>query len=85
MCYYLFLINILTLICFGYDKFLAKNYKKRISENRLLIFSFIGGTIGAFLGIVIFRHKISKKAFLLKLGIVTRVQVILIYFFRKYF
>jgi uncharacterized membrane protein YsdA (DUF1294 family) len=84
MIYALLLINLFTLVLFGLDKKRAIKHQRRISENMLLISAFLGGTGGAILGIFIFRHKISKISFLLKLGLVFLVQIVLIYFFKKY-
>ncbi|MDQ0593943.1 uncharacterized membrane protein YsdA (DUF1294 family) [Chryseobacterium ginsenosidimutans] len=60
-------------------------HQRRISENTLLGVSFLGGTIGALLGMLLFRHKISKRSFLLKFGLIVLIQVGLLYFFQKYF
>lgn len=60
---YLLSVNIISFIMFGIDKWKAKNHKWRISENLLLIISFIGGATGALIGMVIFKHKLSKKKF----------------------
>lgn len=79
------IINIIGFTVFGIDKRKAIKHKRRISESSLLILTFLGGTIGALLGMLIFRHKISKKSFLLKFGLIVLVQVLIIYFFQKYF
>ncbi|MBB4805731.1 uncharacterized membrane protein YsdA (DUF1294 family) [Chryseobacterium defluvii] len=84
MIFYFLLMNILTLIFFSYDKFSAKNHKKRISEHTLLSLTLFGGTIGAVSGMFLFRHKISKTSFLLKFGVIILIQIILIFSFRKY-
>lgn len=80
--FYTFLaLNLFAFLIMGHDKYLAKNNKSRISEKALLIFVFIGGTVGSGIGMLIFRHKTSKISFLLKyLGIVI-IQLLLIYLF----
>ncbi|WP_344834909.1 DUF1294 domain-containing protein [Chryseobacterium ginsenosidimutans] len=85
MFYLLAILNLITFIIFGADKRKSIKHQRRISENTLLGFSFLGGTIGAILGMLIFRHKISKISFLLKFGLIVVIQVVLIYFFQKYF
>jgi len=78
--------NLIAFILYGYDKLLAlKNSKNiyRISENKLLFTTFIGGIIGALLSMFIFRHKIKKPSFIIKFCIVVIIQVILIYFYIK--
>ncbi|ASK29619.1 hypothetical protein CEY12_05650 [Chryseobacterium sp. T16E-39] len=83
MIYFLLLINVFCFFIFGVDKKRAKKYQRRISENTLLLLTFFGGTIGALSGMFVFRHKILKKSFLLKFGLVVLIQVVLIYFFQK--
>jgi len=77
MIYFLVVSNILTFIVFGVDKWYAKKYKRRVSELFLLSLTFLGGTFGALLSMMIFRHKTSKKSFILKLLIVIFVQLII--------
>ncbi|WP_259132297.1 DUF1294 domain-containing protein [Chryseobacterium ginsenosidimutans] len=85
MTYLLLIINIISFIIFGIDKQKAVKHKRRISELNLLILTFLGGTIGAILAMLFFRHKISKTSFLLKFGLIVLIQTALIYFFQKYF
>lgn len=62
----------------GYDKRLAVKNKRRISEKGLLFWVTIGGTIGSLLGMLLFRHKISKGSYLLKFCLIVALQVVLI-------
>jgi uncharacterized membrane protein YsdA (DUF1294 family) len=86
MFYVLFLITInsITFITFGLDKRKAVRHQRRIAESVLLTLTFLGGTIGAIAGMLFFRHKVSKKTFLMKFALVVAVQIVLIYFFRHY-
>jgi len=77
MIYFLVVSNILTFIVFGADKWYAQKSKRRVSELFLLSLTFLGGTFGALLSMMIFRHKTSKKSFILKLLIVIFVQLII--------
>lgn len=79
MIYILLVINLFTFIIFGWDKRLSIKHKRRIPESTLLGVTFVGGTLGSVLGMLIFRHKISKKSFLLKFALVVLVQAGLIY------
>lgn len=63
MIIYIFLINFLTFITYGIDKYLAKKRLFRISEKLLFFLSFLGGVVGAFLGMVTFHHKTKKRKF----------------------
>ena len=45
----------------------------------------LGGTIGALLSILLFRHKIKKISFMIKFVIVIALQCLLFYFSKYYF
>lgn len=83
MIYVFLIINLFSGIMFGLDKRKAVLHRRRIPETTLLGISFLGGSIGAILAMLIFRHKISKTSFLLKFGFIVLIQVALIYFFEK--
>jgi uncharacterized membrane protein YsdA (DUF1294 family) len=73
------LLNSLTFLVTAYDKRLAIKNKRRVSEQTLLSFVAIGGTIGAAFAMMIFRHKTSKKAFLLKFIGIVLFQILLLF------
>jgi uncharacterized membrane protein YsdA (DUF1294 family) len=50
-------LSVITFFMYGADKFKAQRGKWRISEKALLISSFIGGAVGGFLAMQLFRHK----------------------------
>ena len=84
--FYLFLfLNVISFILIGYDKYLAKKNKKRISEKTLLTLVFIGGTLGSGFGMLFFRHKTSKKEYLIKfwttLALQLLVAMVCLYFY----
>lgn len=60
---YLLLANVVTFIAYGIDKYKAKKGKWRISEATLLVMAFVGGSIGAWLGMKAFHHKTMHKKF----------------------
>lgn len=60
---YLLLINIVSFIIYGIDKFLSIKHWYRISEFILLCFGFIGGGVGSLIGMYLFRHKTRKLKF----------------------
>ena len=59
--YYLIVINVVTFLVYGIDKWKAKQGSWRISEATLLILAAIGGNIGALLGMKIWHHKTMHK------------------------
>ena len=81
MLYILIILTFVTFITFGIDKRLAVRHRRRISESMLLILTFVGGTVGAVLAMMVFRHKTSKKNFLLKIALIIALQFIITYFY----
>ena len=63
----LVLINIVTFLLYGWDKFCAQHQWRRISEMTLLLAAAIGGSLGALLGMKIFHHKTLHLKF--RLGV----------------
>ena len=59
--YYLIVINVVTFLVYGIDKWKAKQGNWRISEATLLILAVNGGSIGALLGMKVWRHKTMHK------------------------
>ena len=51
------ILSVITFFMYGIDKFKAQRGKWRISEKALLISSFVGGAVGGFLAMQLFRHK----------------------------
>lgn len=81
---YLFIINIITFISFGLDKYAANNDKWRIKNVTLLGLAFIGGTIGGLIAMYVFRHKTQKDYYTVGLWLMIIMQIILlIYLFNR--
>ncbi|WP_394660216.1 DUF1294 domain-containing protein [uncultured Chryseobacterium sp.] len=77
---YFFLIStLITFLTFGLDKRRAEKHQRRIPESVLLFLTFMGGTAGALLGMISYRHKTSKTSFLIKTGLVILLQGLIIY------
>lgn len=70
-------VNAVTLLAYGYDKGIAGGNRTRIPEAVLLGLALIGGTLGAFAGILLFRHKTSKPAFLVPFALIVVLQLAL--------
>ena len=81
--YYLIVINIVTFLVYGIDKWKAKQGSWRISEVSLLILAVIGGCIGALLGMKIWHHKTMHKKFKYGLPLILIIQIILIGYLSK--
>lgn len=72
-------INVFAFGLMGYDKYLAKNNQRRISEKTLLTSAFIGGSIGSGLGMLFFRHKTAKTSYQIKFFGILILQIIALF------
>ena len=77
---YLIVVNILTFLVFGIDKRKARKGRWRIPEATLIGLSAAGGSIGALLGMHLFRHKTQKRKFTLGIPAILIIQAVLAYF-----
>jgi uncharacterized membrane protein YsdA (DUF1294 family) len=60
---YLLLVNIVSFMLYGIDKYKAEHHKWRIRERTLILSAWIGGALGAFLGMKVFHHKTLHTSF----------------------
>ncbi len=75
---YLLIINIITFILYGIDKFNAVRGIWRIREIVLLTFSFMGGSLGGFLAMKIFRHKTKNRKFSFGIPIMLLIHLVIL-------
>ena len=78
--YYLIIVNILSFILVGYDKYSAIKKQSRISETALLTFSLLGGALGTLLGMIIFHHKIKKLKFIILVPLFLIITILVLLF-----
>ena len=78
---YLIGINLLTFLIFRVDKRKARKGKWRIPEDTLIWLSIVGGSVGALLGMYLFRHKTQKRKFNLGIPAILIAQAVLAWFF----
>lgn len=74
---YLISINLIGFLCMKNDKKFAQKNKRRISERNLMLIALIGGTLGIWIGMYIFRHKTHKLTFAIGLPIIFLFQICL--------
>ena len=76
---WLILINIVTFVVFGLDKLLAKHprFRQRVPEKNLLLLAVVGGSVGALLGMLVFRHKTLHRVFRVGVPVILAVQLLL--------
>jgi uncharacterized membrane protein YsdA (DUF1294 family) len=68
-------MNFIAFAAFGIDKARAENGQWRIAEGTLLFFALLGGTIGAYAGRALFRHKTRKQPFCAQLHLIALFQI----------
>jgi uncharacterized membrane protein YsdA (DUF1294 family) len=71
---YLVSAGLVTFLCYGFDKHQAKVNRTRIPEAVLHVCALVGGTPGAFLGRLVFRHKTVKRSFRLVFWLIVAMQ-----------
>lgn len=77
------IINIVTFIIYGIDKYKAKKGKWRIPENSLIGLAIIGGSIGAYLGMRVWHHKTMHLKFKYGIPLIIVIQLVIAYIFVK--
>ena len=73
--YYVLILNFVTMLVYGIDKFKATKGKWRIPESILLLLAVLGGSIGAWLGMRVWRHKTQHKKFKYGIPVIFILQV----------
>ena len=75
---YLLIINIVTFLSMGIDKYKAKKGKWRIQEKTLLTLVVLGGGIGGIAGMYVFRHKTQKPRFFIGFTLIMIMQILIV-------
>lgn len=78
--YYVLILNFVTMLVYGIDKFKATKGKWRIPESTLLLLAVLGGSIGAWLGMRVWRHKTQHKKFKYGIPVIFILQVALCFY-----
>ena len=78
---YLAIINVATFLTFGLDKWKAKKSKIRIREASLLGLAALGGSLGALLGMRVWRHKTLHKKFQIGVPVILIIQILILAYF----
>lgn len=63
--FYVIIMNIVGMAIMGIDKSKAKRHAWRIPETTLFLVSFLGGSIGTWAGMYLFRHKTKHWYFVI--------------------
>lgn len=78
---YILVVNVLTFIVYGVDKGKARRGRWRVPEATLLGLAALGGSVGAWLAMQLFRHKTQKKKFRDGVPILFVLQVLAVVYF----
>ena len=77
---YLIIINICGLAVIGIDKYRVSRKKRRIPERWLLIAGFLGGSLGIWIGMRLFRHKTRKPRYYVGIPVMLLIHAVLCVF-----
>ena len=75
---YLAVTNIIVFSMFFVDKNKAQKRQWRIPEKTLLLIAAIGGSLGAWAGMNLFRHKTQHKKFTILVPLIILVHAVLL-------
>ena len=80
---WLLIINVAAFLAYGLDKLLAKlkaRHEKvpRLPERNLLLLAIVGGGIGAWLGMEVFRHKTQHRSFRVVVPLFTCLWLVIV-------
>ena len=75
---YFLAVNITSFLLYGIDKFKARKNLWRISEATLLTMAAIGGSIGAWAGMMLWHHKTMHKKFKYGIPVIIILQIALV-------
>lgn len=81
MLIYLVILNAAGILLMLLDKIFAIKKKRRIPESTLLLCALIGGSLGALLGLVLFRHKTKHRRFAIGLPLMLLAHILFYIFF----
>ena len=79
---WLVLINLVTFLVFGLDKWKAKRKVKkesvrRVPEKTLFLLAILGGSVGALLGMKVWHHKTLHRSFRFGVPAILILQIVL--------
>lgn len=79
-------INIIGFLVMFYDKKMAIKNRWRVSEKTLFLIATIFGSVGMYLGMIVFRHKTKHLKFKIGIPVIIYLQFsIIVYLLINYF
>ena len=75
--WYLAAVNLVTFTVYGVDKAKARRGAWRVPEKTLFLLPLLGGSVGALLGMLVFRHKTKHWYFVWGIPLILLAQTAL--------
>ena len=75
--WYLVAVNLVTFTVYGADKAKARRGAWRVPEKTLFLLPLLGGSVGALLGMLVFRHKTKHWYFVWGIPLILLAQIAL--------
>lgn len=75
---FIMIVNALTFIVYGVDKYRAKKNLSRVPEWQLIVFALIGGSVGAWSSMYFFRHKTKHLKFVIGVPLIFLAQFLVV-------
>lgn len=72
---YLSLLNLTAFVFYAADKNFAKSGRRRVPEAVLIRLAVFGGSLGAFIGMHLFRHKTKHLKFLISIPLLLLLHI----------
>lgn len=77
---YLVIMNLAGVAVMGMDKAKAKKHAWRIPEKTLFFVSLIGGSVGTWAGMYLFRHKTKHWYFVIGMPAILILQIMIVWY-----
>lgn len=73
---YLCIINTIGFFLMGIDKWKARNKQWRVAEKTFFAVSLLGGSLGTWIGMYVFRHKTKHWYFVVGMPLIFAIQIV---------
>jgi uncharacterized membrane protein YsdA (DUF1294 family) len=85
MIIYLVVVNLIGFALMGYDKSQSRSRGRgqRVPEKRLFAFAAMGGALGSWIGMRIYRHKTKHMTFVVGLPVLLVFNIVCAYYFAR--
>jgi uncharacterized membrane protein YsdA (DUF1294 family) len=74
---FFFVMSLISFFTMGHDKAAARAGKRRVPERTLWKFAIAGGGVGAYLGMIHYRHKTKHMPFRIGFTLLAILQIVL--------